>query len=106
LPKKPIKPATSFFRYLRDARDDFTRKNQDLKVTEVTKELSKIWNTMSAAEKRKYEEEYDKEMGAWNKEMAKWNEKYGMKEEMNKKKRTKKRSSSTRKRSTSKKMKK
>ncbi len=52
------RPKSAFMWFISESRADFMKKNPDAKLTEVTKELSKKWNSLTTKEKEVYEKKY------------------------------------------------
>ena len=76
-PDPPKKPQTSFFRWVSDNRDQFKKKNPEVKGKDFTKLLGKEWNSLTDKEKKKYEDMYTKEKAKFDVEIKAYEDKWG-----------------------------
>lgn len=75
LPAKPKKPLTPFFRYMRETRDSFKKQNPEMSVMDLTKLMSKQWETVDDKAKTRYMNEFKKEQIKYVEERAKYDSK-------------------------------
>ncbi|XP_017782568.1 PREDICTED: transcription factor A, mitochondrial [Nicrophorus vespilloides] len=68
MPEKPKRPLTPYFRFMRDCREEYMRKNPDMKNTELTKVLALDWMNVHETIKEKYSDEYKSELDNYNKQ--------------------------------------
>ena len=72
-PNAPKRPQSSYFLFAHDKRAEIKAKMPDAKVTEIAKELGKLWKDVSDAERKKYEEMALKEKEKYQRELNKYN---------------------------------
>jgi len=77
-PDPPKRPATAFFLFAQEARPALVKKNPNLKVSEVAKQLGVQWGKLTDDQKKVYQEkstknkaQYEKEKGSFEKLKAK-----------------------------------
>lgn len=71
-PEMPKKPLTPYFRFFMRKRVSYAKKHPDMSVTDLTKELSKKYGTLSEHKKQKYIDSYNKDMELWKASMVKF----------------------------------
>lgn len=75
LPPKPKKPLTPYFRYMGDMRDTIRKQNPSMSIMDVTKLMSKQWETVDERTKVKYMNDFKKEQIKYVEERAKYDSK-------------------------------
>lgn len=50
----PKKPMTAYFLFMKEKRSEIKESNPDMKVSEISKELGKLWAGLSDSEKEKF----------------------------------------------------
>jgi len=73
----PKKPMTSFFHYTGENREQYKKKNPDLKGKDILKLMSTDWNKMTDGQKKKYVDAYEKEKVKYDAEIKAFEEKHG-----------------------------
>lgn len=76
IPAKPKAPLNPVFQFIHENREDYKKQNPDVKFTDLTKILSQKYQTISAKEKKKYEDKYKKAQEKYKKEKEEWESKY------------------------------
>lgn len=69
-PDMPKKPLTPYFRFFMAKRQKYAAKHPKMGVTDLTKELSKKYADLSEKKKKKFLDEYNKEMEEWKAAMV------------------------------------
>jgi len=76
-PNAPKKPTTSFFVFSSEQRPLLKQTQPELKVTEVAKEMGRLWKAMDDHEKAKYEAIADQDRKRYNVEFAEYEKTLG-----------------------------
>lgn len=72
LPTKPKKPASPYFRFMKEIRPSVQTKNPKLKQFEIVGVVAKMWKSLDETKKEKYAKGYKEEMGAYMNVLAKY----------------------------------
>jgi hypothetical protein len=62
--KSGRKRASPYFLFQGEKREEVAAKNPDLRVTEIAKEIGKMWKALSDSEKQRYKDKAAKKSGA------------------------------------------
>ncbi|CAD8113538.1 unnamed protein product [Paramecium sonneborni] len=81
IPEKPRKPAPACLVYIAEHRKEYSQENPDFNTAKVTKNLADQYNVLSAKEKKKYEEDFEKKLQQYHKEIEVWQKKFSEKQE-------------------------
>lgn len=66
-PNEPKRPTTAFFFFAQDQRGKIKEENPDMKITEISKELGRLWKELSDKQKEKYTAMAVKDKGRYEK---------------------------------------
>ena len=69
-PKKPKRAKTSYLYFCDEMRADIKKKNPNLKMGAIMKELGQMWKKLSEEEKYKYNKLYENDKIRYEEEMA------------------------------------
>ena len=76
-PAPPKKPQTAFFLFKRENYDKMKEKHPQASAVELASMLAREWVALSAKDKRKYEDKYEKEYQRYEKELESYEDRYG-----------------------------
>ena len=62
---KSDKPVSGWIRFTKEQRSDVAKKNPDLKPTDITKKLGKMWNALDEDERDVYNDQAKDELEVW-----------------------------------------
>ena len=65
----PKRPLSAYIIYCQEQRDILKKKNPELKATELTSQLGKMWKSLSDDKKKQYNVKHEKERERYQKEM-------------------------------------
>ncbi|KAL5281567.1 TFAM family protein [Megaselia abdita] len=75
LPPKPKKPLTPYFRYMKDSRETVRKENPEMSIMDLTKLMSKQWETVEEKTKTRYMNDFKKDQIKYVEERAKYDSK-------------------------------
>nr|XP_039270254.1 FACT complex subunit SSRP1-like [Styela clava] len=71
-PNAPKRPSSAYMQWLSDNRSKIKKENPELSMTEIAKHAGKLWKDVSDAEKKSYNEKYEKDKIRYKEEMKKY----------------------------------
>ena len=72
-PNKPKRVKSAYLFFCEDKRELVKKNNPDIKVSDIMKELSKLWKNISPQELKKYEKLKEKDTERYQDEMEEYN---------------------------------
>ena len=72
-PKAPKKPLTGYLHFCQERRSKLSEKYPDMKMTELSSKLGKLWKSLPANKRKPYEEMYAKDRDRYDAEMEEYN---------------------------------
>lgn len=80
----PRRPLSGYFRYLSTIRQEVATKYASLPITEKTRKMSEMWNGLSDAGKKKFQDKAASEKGAYDEKLAAYKQTANYKEHQKK----------------------
>jgi hypothetical protein len=68
-PNAPKRPTTAYFCFMKEVREQVKEENSNLKVSELSKIMGKMWRDMNSDDKEKYNKEAAKDKERYKKDM-------------------------------------
>jgi hypothetical protein len=75
-PNAPKRPKTGFLLFCDEFRDDIKKKNKELQMCDVMKELGKLWGTYSDVEKEQFNLKYRDARSEYEEQIEEYNMNY------------------------------
>ena len=72
-PKAPKKPLTGYLHFCQERRSKLSEKYPDMKMTELSSKLGKLWKSLPANKRKPYEDMYAKDRDRYDAEMEEYN---------------------------------
>ncbi len=72
-PKAPKKPLTGYLHFCQERRSKLSEKYPEMKMTELSSKLGKLWKSLTPTKRKPYEEMYAKDRDRYDAEMEEYN---------------------------------